>query len=118
MTQQRDDTMTMDEAALPDEPHPLVQREKDISAFFGLVLALWPFSVTAMLFMVAPTRIPQHIVYWATFAYGPVFLLAFRLASRLKRRNAYSQAIRVWLWLCGSNVLLWLTSFALLLATN
>lgn len=105
------------DSSSPETP-PLAQREKDINTFFGFILALWPFSVLGTFFIDPPAPPLQQGLYWVTWVYGPVFFVALWIAGRQKRGGAYPQAIRTWLILCGSNVLIWLASFFLLLATR
>ena len=85
---------------------------------FTLLALAWPIAAFAALFMFdAPSAggVPVYMLFFSTMSYGPIYLVSLGRSFSLKRVGKVEEARKVWLKLCGTNIVVWILSFVLVL---
>lgn len=85
---------------------------------FTLLVIAWPFTAFAALFMFdspGAGGIPTYSLFFATVIYGPIYFTALVLAKAKRRAGDTDGESKMWLYLCGGNVVVWLAAFFIVL---
>jgi len=91
-----------------------------INAFWTVIFTalafLWPVALLISMFSLSAHNgkvVPLVLLFLATIAYGPAYLIVRLKTRRPKRERAYEASVRAWLTIFGSNVLIWIVAFLL-----
>lgn len=98
------------------QPSDLSAVDFFLSIGFGILALFWlPVALITPLMFDHPKAggFLLYLLMFAILIYGPVYLVALFMTRSLMKRTQHREAIHMWLFLCGGNVLLGLFAIVL-----
>ena len=93
-----------------------------LSLVFTLPAIAWPIGVFVVPFMFdAPgseSNFLAKLLAFSTIIYGPLYLIALKESHSLRRKGNEKDAIKTWIYLCGSDAVIWIIALTLLTTTT